>query len=103
MAFDYQTLKNLRNDAIIDGAIATSDFADGSITASNIIGGNITAAKLATSAIDNTSGITTGTLPYSKGGTQLTSFAGANRAIYSDGSNLRIVNSVLSNRGVVCC
>ncbi|CAB4125875.1 hypothetical protein UFOVP181_363 [uncultured Caudovirales phage] len=92
MAFDYQTLKNIRTDAIVDGTIATADLADGSVTASTIVGANITAAKLATNAIDNTTAVTTGTLPYSKGGTQLTSFPGANQAIYSDGSNLSFQN-----------
>jgi len=92
MAFDYQTLKNLRTDAIIDGAIATADFADSSVTASTIVAGNITATKLASGAINNSSSVTTGTLPYSKGGTQLTSFPGANQAIYSDGSNLYYSN-----------
>ena len=92
MAFDYQTLKNLRNDSIIDGAIATSDLADSSVTASKIVANNVTAAKLASSAINNTTGVTTGTLPVSKGGTTLTSFAGANRAIYSDGSSLSFQN-----------
>jgi len=92
MAFDYQTLKNIRTDAVIDGTVATADLSDNSVTATTIVAGNITAAKLASGAIDNTSSVTTGTLPYSKGGTQLTSFPGANQAIYSDGGNLSFTN-----------
>jgi hypothetical protein len=92
MAFDYQTLKNLRSDAIIDGAIATGDLADSSINAGQIANNNVTAGKLATGAIDNAGTVTTGTLPVAKGGVTLTTFAGANRAIYSDGSTLSFQN-----------
>ena len=88
MAFDYQTLKNLRNDAIIDGTIVTADFADSSINAAQITNSNITAGKLATSAVDNSTSVTTNTLPASKGGITLTSLPAANRIIYSDGSSL---------------
>jgi len=92
MAFDYQTLKNIRTDAVIDGTVSTADLSDNSVTATTIVAGNITAAKLGSGAIDNTSSVTTGTLPYGKGGTQLTSFPGANQAIYSDGGNLSFTN-----------
>jgi len=92
MAFDYQTLKNLRTDAIIDGTIATADMADSSITASQIATSNITAAKIGSGAVDLSSSIVTGALPVSKGGISLTTFQGANRAIYSDGSSLSFQN-----------
>lgn len=88
MAFDYQTLKNLRTDAIIDGAISTEDLADSSINAAQIVNNNVTAGKLAAGAVDNSTLVTTGTLPASKGGITLTSLPGANRAIYSNGSSL---------------
>lgn len=88
MAFDYQSLKNIRNDGIIDATITTNDLANSSIPAARIAVGNVTASKLATSAVDNTSGTTTGVLPISKGGLNVSSFGGAYTAVYSDGSNL---------------
>ena len=92
MAFDYQTLKNIRSDAIIDGAVSTADLADSSINAAQIASSNVTDVKLATSAVDNSSTVTTGTLPATKGGIQLTSLPGANQAIYSDGSSVSFQN-----------
>lgn len=88
MAFDYQSLKNIRNDAIVDGSILAAEIADLNITASKISTGNITAAKLATGAVDNTSSVTTGTLPHSKGGLNRTTLGSAYQAVYSDGTNL---------------
>ena len=92
MAFDYQTLKNLRNDAIIDGAIVTADLADNSITAAQIAPSNITAVKIGSGAVDLASGVVTGALPVSKGGIGLSTFDGANKAIYSNGSSLSFQN-----------
>lgn len=88
MAFNYQSLKNIRNDGIIDGTIAAAEFANSSINAGQIATGNVTAGKLATNAVDNTSGTTTGVLPISKGGLNVSSFGGAYLALNSDGSNL---------------
>ncbi len=87
MAFNYQTLKNIRSDAIVDGSISTADIQDGAISAGNVATGNITAAKMASGAISNSGSKTTGTLPVSKGGLNLNSYGGARTAIYSDGSN----------------
>lgn len=88
MAFNYQTLKNIKSEAIIDASVNTNDFADTSVNADRIVAGNITAGTLATSAIDNSTGVTTGTLPISKGGLNLSSLNGAAyNALYSNGSN----------------
>ena len=87
MAFDYQTLKNITSSAVIDGTVATADFAATSINADRIATGNITAGLLATGAVDNTSSVTTGTLPISKGGLNLTAVT-TSQVLYSDGTNL---------------
>ena len=92
MPFNYQSLKNLTSDAIVDNSISTSDISNLTITGDRIVSGVVAAADLATSSVDNTAATTTGTLPVSKGGVGLTTFAGANRAIYSDGSNLSFQN-----------
>jgi hypothetical protein len=92
MPFDYQTLKNLRTEAIVDSSIGTGDMADSSITATQIATSSITAVKIGSGAVDLASSVVTGALPVSKGGIGLTTFAGANRAIYSDGSNLSFQN-----------
>jgi hypothetical protein len=87
MAFDYQSLKNIRTDAVIDNSITTSDFSSGSVSAGNIASGNITAAKMAGSSVNLNAGTVVGTLPVAKGGVNLSSYGGAYSAIYSDGSN----------------
>lgn len=92
MPFNYQSLKNLTSAAIVDTAISTSDISDFAITGDRLVSGTVASTDLATGAVDNTAGTVTGTLPVSKGGVGLTTFAGANRAIYSDGSNLSFQN-----------
>ena len=87
MPFDYQSLKNIRNDAIIDGTIATADIGNNQITAGLVGSGNISSSKYATNAVDNTSSVVTGTLPVSKGGRGTTGLGSAYNAIFSDGSN----------------
>lgn len=87
MAFDYQSLKNIRTDGIIDGSLTTTNFSSGSVSAGNIVSGNITAGKMAASSVDNTSGVTTGVLPVSKGGLNLSGYGGSYAAVYTDGSN----------------
>ena len=88
MAFDYQSLKNIRNDGINDGTILTAELNNGSITAAKIAVGNVVASKLAPNAVDNTSSVTTGILPISKGGLNRNTMGAAYQAVYSDGTNL---------------
>jgi hypothetical protein len=92
MPFNYQSLKNLTSAAIVDNSISTSDISNLTITGDRIVNGAIAPADLATSSVDTTSATVTGTLPVSKGGVGLTTFAGANRAIYSNGSSLSFQN-----------
>lgn len=87
MAFDYQSLKNIRTDGIIDGSLTTADFSSGSIVAGNIASGNVTAGKMAANAVVNNSSTTTNTLPVSKGGLALNSYGSAYNAIYTNGSS----------------
>jgi hypothetical protein len=92
MPFNYQSLKNLTSAAIVDGSVSTADISNLTITGDRLVSGTVASADLATASVDNTSATVTGILPVSKGGVGLTTFAGANRAIYSDGSNLSFQN-----------
>jgi hypothetical protein len=47
MPFDYQTLRNLTGQAIIDVSIPDADIANRSIPTSDLASGAITSAKLA--------------------------------------------------------
>lgn len=88
MPFDYQSLKNITGEAIVDGSLSANDIANLNVTANKLEIGSVNSAKLATNAVNLSSAVVTGTLPVSRGGLNLTSFAGAYRAVYSDGSNL---------------
>lgn len=87
MAFDYQSLKNIRTDGIINGSITNANIASGSVQAGNVISGTIVGSNLAANSVVNNSATTTGTLPVSKGGLNLSSYGGAYTAIYNDGTN----------------
>lgn len=86
MPFDYQTLKNIRNDAIVDGALATGNFAARTIAASNIADGSVTSGTLASGAVDLGGGAVTGQTPAAKGGTGLSSVGGANTVLRTNAS-----------------
>jgi hypothetical protein len=88
MAFNYQTLKQITSEAIVDGSLQTADLEDGSVSAAKIANSAVTSSKLATNAVDLTSSDVTNTMPINKGGLNLTSFGGANRLLKSDGTNL---------------
>jgi hypothetical protein len=88
MPFNYQTLKNLNSSSFVDASIATADIANTTITAGKLELLSIDATKIANNAVDVSSGTVTGTLPVAKGGLNNTSFAGAFRAFYSDGSGI---------------
>ena len=101
MAFDYQSLKKITGEGIIDGQLIEADFASGAVTTAKIGDNEITSAKLAANAVDatqlasnavtqvkfgsgsiNLSGTkVTGTLQTGKGGTGLTSLGSANKAL----------------------
>jgi hypothetical protein len=87
MPFDYQSLKNIRNEAIIDGTIVSADIGNNQITAGLVASGNVTSSKYASNAVDNTSSVTTGTLTVAAGGRGRTDFGGAYDAVFSNGSS----------------
>jgi len=86
MPFDYQTLKQINSAAITDGTLQSGNFASRSITTGNIADGAVVSAKFATSAVDVTSAIVTGTVPPSRGGTGLTSVGPANSLLRTNSS-----------------
>ena len=88
MAFTYQSLKHLKSAAIDDGEVKTDDIGANQVGTSELADGAVTAGKLATAAVDVTSGTVTGTMPVSKGGTGSTSLSGSNNGIFSNGSSL---------------
>lgn len=88
MPFNYQSLKNLTTTAITDGALIEADIADLNVTGGKLELGAVTSAKLGTGSVDLAAATVVNTLPVSKGGTNISTFAGAYRAVYSDGSAL---------------
>lgn len=69
MPFDYQILKNIRNDALISGTITGTDLGSQQVTTAKFATGTLTGTELGTSSVDLTSSVVTGVTPYNKGGT----------------------------------
>ena len=89
MPFNYQSLKNLTDAAIVDGSIQTVDIDNLAVTGDKFVLNTISSAKLATNSVDLSSAAITGTMPFNKGGINITALGGsASRALYSDGSAL---------------
>jgi hypothetical protein len=86
MPFNYQSLKNLTNSSFVSASIDTADIAGLTVTAGKIADSAVIAAKIATGAVNTTAGTVTGVLPVAKGGLATSSFAGAYRAFFSNGS-----------------
>jgi hypothetical protein len=87
MAFNYQTLKKLTNEALEDLTVNSGDLATSAVTTAKIADNTITADELATGSVNLGSSITTGGLPFSKGGTGLTAVGGAYQALTVNSSN----------------
>ena len=87
MAFDYQSLKNLTGEALIDGSVTAATIANTTIVTADIADGNITAAKLASNSVNFTAGTVTGVMPVSKGGTALSSVGAANTVLRVNSTN----------------
>tara|TARA_Y200000002_G_scaffold58962_1_gene44408 strand:- start:38738 stop:39595 length:858 start_codon:yes stop_codon:yes gene_type:complete len=85
MAFNYQTLKKVKSESIIDGEIKEADLANLTVQTADINDGAVTSDKLATGSVSMTGSIVTGTLPVSSGGTGLSS--NPSNAYYALGYN----------------
>jgi hypothetical protein len=94
MAFDYQTLKQIRNDAFISQTLTGSDVGTTQITTALFASGTLTATQLGSGSVDQTSSVVTGTTPYNKGGTGMSSMGGAYQllATNSSGNGLTFAN-----------
>jgi len=100
MPFNYNSFKKISNEGLIDSSLEAADLAPGAITANKILNSNVTDEKIAPAQVTsdkiatttvtssamaasavNLSGLkVTGTMPISKGGTNLTSTT-ANRSL----------------------
>ena len=69
MPFDYQTLKNIRNEAFISGTITGTDVGSQQVTTAKYATGSLTGTELGTNSVDLNSSVVTGVTPYTKGGT----------------------------------
>ncbi len=87
MAFDYQTLKNLTSDSFIANTITGGDIGSGQVTTSKFAGSTLTANEFASSAVDLTSSVVSGTTPLSKGGTDNTGYGSAYQLLTVNSSN----------------
>jgi hypothetical protein len=87
MAFDYNSLKNLSNAAIISSTIQGSDIAAQQITTGVIAGNTITSTELGSASVDLSAGTITGVNPLSKGGTDNSSLGSPYRLLTTNSSN----------------
>jgi hypothetical protein len=87
MPFNYQTLKNISQDALVTGAVVGSDLNTSQVTNAKIANSTISSAELATASVDLSQASVSGTLPPGKGGTGLGSLPGAFRVLAANASN----------------
>ena len=85
MAFNYQTLKKVKSESIIDGEIKEADLANLTVTAVDINDGAVTSDKFGTGAVNMSGSTVTGTLAVGSGGTGLSS--NPSNAYYALGYN----------------
>ena len=79
MAFDYQTLKNINAQLAVTAANVIGGGGSGSIAAGNVTtavlaASSVTGAKLANASVSLQASTITGVLPYTSGGTGLSSY-----------------------------
>jgi len=87
MPFNYQTLKNISQAALVNSAVIGADITTSQVTNAKIANATITSAELATSAVDLTQASVSGVLPANLGGTGLSSLPGAYRVLAANSSN----------------
>ena len=100
MAFNYQTLKKLTNESLLDLTVNSGDFATGAIDTAQLADNTITGTELGTGAVNLGSSTTTGSLGTTKGGTGITSFAGAYRGLTVNSSNNGLTFQPIGIRGM---
>ena len=118
MAIDYNSLKRITTDGLVNSTLTTADFTDNSIAtakvgALNITGGKIvnstivaadiatnavTSDKLANSAVNLTASTVTGVLPIARGGTNTNPSGNANRAAQISSGSI-----TFRDAGLVAC
>jgi hypothetical protein len=89
MPFNYQILKNLSQEALVTGAdaIAGVDVNLSQVTTGKIAATTISTDELASGAIDVTQTTVVNPLPFSRGGTGLSSLPGAFRVLAANSAN----------------
>lgn len=87
MPFNYQTLKNISQAALVNDAIIGADLATNAVTNAKISNATISSNELGTGSVDVTQASVSGTLPVGKGGTGLTGLPGSYRVLASNSGN----------------
>ena len=91
MAFNYDSLKRITSDSIVDGNVQNSDIANNAVTTAKIANSAVGSNKLATNAVNLGTNVVTGSAAVAKGGTGLTSVGSANQALTINSSNNGLV------------
>jgi hypothetical protein len=87
MPFNYQTLKQITENAIVNSTLTGSDLTISAVTDTKLANSTITSAELATGSVNLTAATVTGTMPVSKGGTSTTSLGSAYNVLRTNSSN----------------
>jgi hypothetical protein len=87
MPFDYESLKQLSNSALVNSTLVGSDFATDAVANAELAPNTITATQLGSGSVDFGSSVVSGTTPFSKGGTGSTSTGGAYNLLATNSSN----------------
>jgi len=87
MPFNYQTLKQISEVAIVTQTLTGADLGPSAVTDTKIANNTITSAELATSSVNLTAASVTGTLPFSKGGTSSSSLGSAYHVLRTNSAN----------------
>ena len=72
MAFNYDSLKRITSDSIVDGNVQNSDIANNAVTTAKIANSAVGSNKLAVNAVNLGTNVVTGSASVAKGGTGLT-------------------------------
>lgn len=87
MPFDYQILKNLTDQSLVNQTVTGADVATNAVTTAKLTNASISGAELASSSVQLDSAVATGVLTTNKGGTNLSAFGGAFQAVTVNSAN----------------